>query len=211
MPEQDISPAAQADRTLKGFSFLISAIRLGADARRLLEAFLSSEEIALLDQSLENMTKLKGLDAFESLTSTTIPQREVKPAGRRRNLPKKDRLLDIVNVDTEDVETARRIISFWPTSDPKDGRPINPDPRMLVTRLVEIRKRQPRFTLAILERAGRAYCSTRRDRFKAPQYFFSLTPEDGSDKPPFYPYALPEAHKAEAQSHANHASPLGLQ
>ncbi len=193
MPELE-TPAAQADRILKGFSYLLSAIRLGSDARRLLEGFLSKEEISLLDNALGDLTKLKVLPAFDPITSPTVPVRDVTPAGKRPKAPKRDRLLEVVDVEPADIEAARAMIGFWRKEDPKDSRTINADPQMTVQRIVEIRKRQPLFTPDILVAAGRAYCNSHRDRYKAPQYFLSLTPDPDTSKPPFYPYVLPLVH-----------------
>lgn len=134
----------------------------------------------------------------ENITTTRVHAHEGQQ-GKEPKL-KKPSPLDIGNLPDWVPGLAKRIRDLWPKADP-DGREIRVSMPQLVTRLAAIHTRQPRFTEAILEGAAKDYASSKRQRFKAPQYFFTETPDPNSgNKPPFLEWAQARVHLEEGRA-----------
>lgn len=114
-------------------------------------------------------------------------------------MPEKINDLEIAGFPSEAIKLGIRIMDFWPKQDGQDERKVGGQLDLLIPRLVEINSKQARFTWEVLEAAGRAYCASQRTRFKAPEHFFTKTPDVNSNgKPPFLEWATSAAHKIEA-------------
>jgi len=135
----------------------------------------------------------------------TRPELPPSPKGdlggkrKRRTMPEKINDLEIAGFPSEAIKLGIRIMDFWPKQDGQDERKVGGQLDLLIPRLVEINSKQARFTWEVLEAAGRAYCASQRTRFKAPEHFFTKTPDVNSNgKPPFLEWATSAAHKIEA-------------
>lgn len=124
---------------------------------------------------------------------------------RRKNREERDRDLLVQDIPQEAIDLGKRVKDAWRKKDP-DGREIRCELDLLIVRLAEANRHQPRFTWAVLEEAGRAYIAANRQHTRAPQYFFSreLDPKC-ANKPPFFEWALAAMHKLEARAAAKAA------
>lgn len=112
-----------------------------------------------------------------------------KAPKRTRQQKQADSLLAVEDVTEADIKAGTTLRDCWRKNDPLDGRIITCDMGKLVPRLASIRMRQPLFTLEVLVQAGQAYCANKLQRYKSPEYFFSLQAEPHSSKPPFHEIA----------------------
>lgn len=83
------------------------------------------------------------------------------------------------------------LYDVWPTSQPKDGKPIQVDLAKFCTR-VDILLKEPDVTPELLIDAGKMYIQQKRVCYKAPQHFFGIG--EGDEGPPWLGYARTVEH-----------------
>ena len=101
---------------------------------------------------------------------------ELKPRvkGRRK------RADIILGFGPEVKAVVNTLLPEWPASDPKDGRGIVVDVSRFGQRVAEILKAHDEIDAPLLIEAGKFYCSSKRDRYQAPQWFFGIG-KDGNE------------------------------
>lgn len=161
--EDEAHEGTLPDERKLAFRLRINQVQLSESINRLSHWLIQDDITAISDRYQS--------DAPETETEKRERQNPPTPQGGTKRT-RRTRTQILEPFGSEVCRVVNTLLDEWRLEDPKDGRKITASPEDTGKAVDAILKSQPNVTGDMLVQAGRNYLASKRERYKAPQYFF---------------------------------------